>query len=106
MSVPTNPSPTFELTLSLQEQWATHAAILSYAETVRERDETGLGAAPELVILEKVETGEFVFTKYELDRHRHECGYNARRESTPDVDAEPAPSVVAKIDSHCPTLTT
>lgn len=98
MSVDTNTAPTFVFTFTLEEQWAIHQAFLDYVE-VAVRDDTDLPQPTvEITILEKIEDGDFTFTSFELDRIRYECDHHMRSVYAPDVDREPANSVVEKID--------
>lgn len=101
MSVGTNPAPVSEFEFTLEEQWAIHQAFLDYVE-VAVRDDTNLPQPTvELSILEKIEDGDLAFTAFELERLRYECDYHANSEYAPDLDREPARSVVGKIDRRC-----
>lgn len=102
MSVGTNTTPTTEFEFTLEEQWAIHQAFLDYVE-IAVRDDTDLPQPTVAIrILEKIEEGEFAFTPFEIDRLRYECDHHATSAYAPDVDREPARSVVRKIDRTCP----
>lgn len=97
----TNTTPVTEIELTRTEQWAVHAAFRDYVAAA-ERDDTPLPEpSVEIPILEKVEAGEFAFTAFELDRLRHECEHHAESEYAPEIDREPARSVVDRIESRC-----
>lgn len=101
MPLETNTAPTTEFEFTLEEQWAIYQAFFDHIE-VAIRDETELPKPViELAILEKIENGEFAFTSFELDRLRYECDFHAESAYTPEIDREPARSVVEKIDSRC-----
>lgn len=103
MSVGTNTAPASEFEFTLEEQWAIHQAFLDYIE-VAVRDDTDVPKPTlEITILEKIEDGDFTFTAFEMDRLRYECDFHATSEYAPDIDREPARSVVEKIDRRCRT---
>ncbi|ADQ68946.1 hypothetical protein C499_06820 [Halogeometricum borinquense DSM 11551] len=98
MSTGTNTAPASKFEFTLEEQWAIHQAFLDYVE-VAMRDDTDLPKPTvEIVILEKLEDGNFSFTAFELERLRYECDHHAESEYTPEIDREPARTVVEKID--------
>jgi hypothetical protein len=101
MSVDTNTAPVTEFEFTLEEQWAIHQAFLDYV-TVALRDDTDLPQpSVEITVLEKIEDGDFAFTAFELERLRYECDLHATSEYAPEIDREPARTVVDKIDRRC-----
>lgn len=90
------------LDFSCAEQWALHSAVL---DAVERAFEDGDAAAPvvELAVLEEIETGEFRFTPFESERLCAILEAYAADEETPEVDREPALSVVEQIHRQCPT---
>lgn len=103
MSVGTNTAPASEFEFTLEEQWAIHRAFLDYVE-VAVRGDTDLPQPTiEIVILEKIEADDFAFTAFELDRLRYEMDHYATSDYAPEIDREPARSVVEKIDRRCGT---
>jgi hypothetical protein len=78
-------TPTAELDLSLEEQWAVHVALLEYVE-VAQQDSERTPPHIELGLLEKIEDGGSPFTAAELRRLREECnttpGANTSRLAT------------------------
>jgi hypothetical protein len=103
MDMTINTTPVSEFEFTLEEQWAMHQAFLDYVE-VAEREDTPLPEpSVEITILEKIESDDFAFTTFELDRLRYECDHHASSEYAPELDREPARSVVRKIDRRCPT---
>ncbi|MDH5020299.1 DUF7853 family protein [Halobacterium rubrum] len=83
------------------KQWAIHSAVLDYVEDALEDDDSP-GPVVELVILEKIEAGDYRFTAFEYDRLRDILADYADSEETPDVDRNPANAVVDRIDHQCP----
>lgn len=74
---------------------------------VAERDDTPPPEpSVEISILEKIEDGELAFTEFELDRLRSGCDHHAKSEYAPDIDRDPARSVVEKIERQCRTTLT
>lgn len=105
MSAGIDTTPESEFDFTLEEQWALHQAVLDHLEEALGEDTDFPRPAVELVLLEKIEAGEFAFTAFELDRLRARCDRHATREAAPDVDSEHARSVVEKIDRRCPSET-
>lgn len=100
ISLETNP-PTIELEFTHEEQWAIHQALVDYIDTFIE----GNGDLPpptvEITILEKLESPDASFTCFELDRIRYECNYYRKKDDIPNIDRNPAKSVVNKINNLC-----
>jgi hypothetical protein len=90
------------LEFNRDEQWALHSAVLDYVERALE-DADAPAPVVELAVLEEIETGEFRFTPFEYDRIKAILEAYAASDDAPDVDREPARSVLARIDSQCPS---
>jgi hypothetical protein len=97
----TNAPPVRELSLTPEEQWVVHSALLDYVEVARREDTELPAPSVELTILERIEDGEWAFTAFELDRLRYECAHHAESQYAPEADREHARSVVEKIDRQC-----
>jgi len=83
-------------------QWAIHSAVLEYVERALEDDDRP-GPVVELVVLEKIEAGDYRFTAFEYDRLRAILADYAATDETPAVDREPARAVVDRIERQCPS---
>mgnify|MGYP006285908005 CR=1 FL=1 len=94
-------TPTAELDLSLEEQWAVHVALLEYVEVAQQESER-TPSHIELGLLEKIEDGDSLFTAAELRRLREECNYYARSEHVSSRDRIPLHRVVQRIDRVLP----
>jgi hypothetical protein len=99
-NIDTAPDASLEFTPA--EQWATHSAVLEYVECAFE-DDDGPGPVVELVVLEKIEAGDYRFTAFEYERLRAILADYAATADTPDIDRDPAREVVDRIDHQCPS---
>jgi hypothetical protein len=95
-------TPDAPLDVTPAEQWAIHSAVLDYVEHALETDD-GPGPVVELVLLEKIESGDYRFTAFEYGRLRDILADYAASDETPDIDRDPATRAVDRIDHQCPS---
>lgn len=73
----TDPTTVTTIDLSRAEQWVLHHVMLDTIET--RNDHAGGGSLdPAIRVLEKLETGEFAFTRTELECIRRSCRTHAQ----------------------------
>jgi hypothetical protein len=101
MSDKQNAASATEFEFALDEQWTLHSSLLEYVERALEADD-GPSPAVELTLLRNIEAGDFRFTPFEHDRLRAILESYVARDDTPELDEEPAASVVDKLDRRCP----
>lgn len=97
-------APTTTVELSVDEQWAAHAALVDAVEAAFEA--RGADAAPvvALALVEKLEAGRREFTAAECAHLERELAALASDDGAPARDREAARSAVAKL-RRCPPTT-
>lgn len=98
MTTETNSTPTTDLALTIDEQWAVHGTLVARLEAAFE--EYGTDATPVVAIrlVEKLEADSHEFTDFELEYLEAELDDHTQQSSTPERDRAAAESVLAKIE--------